>query len=273
MTAKVTWLFEYTTVPQGSGKNRTGGWSESWYSALSFNSEVLVNRAIQWAVQRCFLLPRTTKIIGMRFGGVATTNRAYVVDINQPGTQTSVTDVPSSALRYQAISANTDNTRLVVLRGIPDDWAKGGALFNDPAIGPAVQAFRNRIISDGWLFRGRSLTETQTPIDTIASNGAYVLASPAAFAQGDKVQIIRSQVTATGKRVGGLYTIASVADSTHGVLVNWQQGATTMGTIRPNVYVYCPTVATVAGLQQGVDIMQKKAGRSFFQYRGRRSTR
>lgn len=273
MTVKATWLFDYRTVPTAGGRVQTGGWSESWYTSLLIGGATINQKATDWAVARAGLLPLSTSIIGYRLQEVGSGNKAQVFNLGIGGAQGFATDVPSMSIRYTANSSESQNERFVVLRGMPDPWVAGGALAWNAFLQNALNQFNQRLTVDQWRFRGRNLTFTQYPLLTIGSTGMFVALEDLPFESGDAVQVLRSKQAITNRLRGGIYKIAAMTDARNGTLAQWQWGSCDGGSIRSNGYVY-PIARFNGPMTAGtVQVSSKKAGRSFFQYRGRRSKR
>lgn len=255
-----------------SDKNRAGGWSESWYGDFTLDAARVAFDAVE--KERAKMLPNGIIIVGQRFtvlsdpqsihGKSVSTNNEY------PGAFGFIKDVPQMALLCRVRGDGVPNVKRYTLRGVPDQLVVGGEYIGSSAFDPAFNGFANQLRTQAFRFRALDNSQAIVGLQGILSDGTYSLAASLALNVGDYITILRCR-DQNGHAVTGTFQVATVTSGVGGKLANWKgQVVIGSGAVRKRVFIY-PTLnaATNTILRSIV----KKVGRSFFQYRGRRSTR
>jgi len=271
--SKVSLLFEYSTEPTGGGKQRSGGWSESFYNDVGAGSAELIRRIRLLAAARALAMPRITTIIGARMSDIGTNRSSQLLLLANPGAIADTTDIPQMALTWRQRVVNSQNVRPMTIRGIPDSWVTGGSLTWNADLGRFLNAWMATLFNGVWLSRGRNLNATQIPVDSITTGGLVTTNIDHGLSRGNELQVLRSIVDATGRARGGFAQISTTPPTPSSLqLDQWTWGASHGGTVRlaSNVYNSFPNEVPAWG---GLNVSTRKVGRSFFPYRGRASNR
>lgn len=283
MPVKVVMIFQQTTLPGYSiaslglaGRAHIGGWSESiWYAgsdltALWNQLTVGPSGGVNWGLLqvRADLMTDNATIVGVRLysGGSGKGNfRAIAYRGLYPS---SVAEIPQMAvLGYLGVTGSTRAKRLTI-RGIPDEMAKGGEFT-------PTSDYATRLSNYGAALGGfASFTKDDNAglaILTISAAGVVQLNGvPPTWGVGIGVQI-RSALNASGIRVGGKFACTAVnTPSNQFTIAGWVEGACTGG----NALVPVSSIKGIVGNSLTISrLVQRKVGRPFEQYRGRRSKR
>jgi len=268
--SKCTAIFSYISEQNVGGHIRAGGWSESVYSTTDASAPALRSLFAAWCQKRAGLLPTSIGIIGQRYQNVSANARAISAGVVFNGTATGDQDIPQVALQFTLDSKTSLNQRKLVLRGIPDGRVVGGMYSPTLAYSQAVSRFLVEM-EDRWLFRGRNLNAPQFVINYIEDNGTVHMGEAAGVGLGSEVQILRTALLHGGK-AGAFAKIVSFTNTSNFVIAQWSLGLTTSGMLRVAENDYFGIDATAAGASVP-DIVTRKVGRPFFQYRGRQTSR
>lgn len=270
MATKCTWLFQLQTAFSSGTPARLGGWSESWYSASDFGDTLVANfRAL--GQRRANLLPSSAVIVGMRFQATDgfTSGSSESVAAILPGTSGIDNDAPQVALKVQLNGEGNANKKILILRGIPDDIVKRGEYVPTSGFRTNFNGFLAEL-TRGWAWRGQVLNATSSALLTIAADGTFVCEDVTAIASNQMVKVLRAR-NSGGRQKGGIYKTQNVVGA-GGTLLNWNHGACTGGRMRRNL-IFFPTVPSTFGSPPTPEVIVKKVGRPFNQYRGRKPVR
>jgi len=269
VVTKCTMLFQLLTGRVlGTSLSRIGGWSESWY--ISNSGPASIALAFRDLCRlRAAMLPTDSNIIGQRYQQVDPTVRSSQVSaFNYPGMAATAPDVPQmSVLVKIGATGGNPNIRQWAIRGLPDARVVNGEYVPSGQFTAAFEAFR--VALGGWQFRGVNLLANQAGINFIDASGDVWLTSPLTLTPNQMVKVIKT-TNANDRQVGGLYQVATVANSSNFTLREWDQGLCSGGTVRINEIIYpqCDPANITLGR-----VSVRKVGRPFFSYRGRRSNR
>jgi len=267
-TIKCTMLCQsVSNTGEIGGVSRVGGWSESWYSNAGI--EQTRTSFLTLCQKRAGCFPQGTSVIGQRYQQVVPNVTASQVTSNRfPGGATWDSDVPQMALLVKIPAKGTiANIRQWCMRGIPDTWVKKGELSAVPGQAAALAAFWAEL--DNWRFRGVALDAEQADIDFIDENGVANLLGPVTTAANTLVKI-KSTKDENKRSVSGIFKVGAGPTSQVVPLVNWNAGFCTKGKLQ----LYEIIFPNLDGPSISVGrVIQRKVGRPFNSYRGRRSKR
>lgn len=270
MPFKHTMLFNYTSLnAQNNIPVRGAGWSESVLhltdqSAIGGNWD-------QVMAARADMLPYTIAIVGSRIANVNTQQGTKATRQIFPGTMSNEQDVPFLAVQATGIGSSGNKLRLT-LRGIADTLVATGEL--NPA-SPGYPNWKNSfdfytalLNASNYYQVVRDLSASTVDIATISDLGAVTTDDPlTGVVVGSYVRVLRS--VTEGKRKGGLFRVTARVDDSHFTLEDWIGVATKGGRVRFENHVSC-----VYPFPMNVDgVVERKAGKQFFSYRGRRAIR
>lgn len=265
----VSKLTMYIQVATGDAEDnpaaiRLGGWSESWYDDFAISPEVK-NSFRTLCTKRAALLPDTGVIVAQRYQTIDPPSPAAIELQRFPGAS-GPCDYPSLSLLCRVAGTGVTTTRPMYLRGIPDAFIVKGEYRPSQAYTNKLNAFITELRD--WNFRAQ-VQSTQVPIIGIEADGTVTLeADLVGSAARSKVNVVRTQVIATKRLVGGKFFIATWTNAFTFKLRNWTAGETQGGSIRLVSYTYPAIPAN--GVTTG-RIVTKKVGRPFEVFRGRKS--
>lgn len=250
-----------------SANVRVAGWSESWY----FDGDVLAAEtpAQRLCEARAAILPSNSKIIGQRYqviGGMSRTSSLIF-----PGTTRLGNDVPQMALLCRVVAIGTANKKLFTLRGLPDNYVVAGELAAVDQLVPAVRNYLTNVSILGFRFRGRTLTNPQVNILSVAADGTFQLTADLIYNQGDYLTMMRVK-DVFGRSVKGSFYVLTKTDARNGRFASWPAGVAVgqNGRVRKLEYQY-PQIAGVGS--QYLRVVVRKVGRPFDLYHGRAPAR
>lgn len=181
------------------------GWSEVWHkqdvvgSLKSFNN----GAALTLGLKRVAMLANESKLVAIKTSKLADKGDSWLSYFDQKGPDAQHSDSPHTSLYTVFASSAGNKKKSVFLRGIPDDIALNGGIFQ-PVVEPFrtnAQAWANAITQGNWGW----MTTVNGPPKTI---GGYVqtveervrLTLPAATfaAPGDEPVFIRARVNFKG---------------------------------------------------------------------------
>jgi hypothetical protein len=259
-------------INYSSANERAGGWSESWYLDATIDAARQPFSTLQTA--RATMLPNHIVIVGQRFttlldppnsikGKSISTNNEY------PGGYNIAQDVPQMAMLCRVRGDGVPNTKRYTLRGMPDGTVSGGEFTDDAVWTAGFNQYTAALRRLAFRFRGLDNSQPVIGLQGVLPNGDFILNAPLAFAQGDALTLLRVR-DSNGHAVTGTYYVKTATSNIAGTFANWK-GATVLGSgsVRKRVFIY-PTMGTT--INSFLRVIVKKVGRSFFQYRGRRST-
>lgn len=189
---KVTLLFNAGTVDASGNAARVAGFSESYYSALPFDTQQLKDNWLLLCQRRAALLPANTRICGSRYQTVDPVGGSRQYDNSYVGTSTASNDLPGVALQWTVRSAATPNQRSLILRGIPDGRVVTGEYSPSAAYNAALTAFFNELQTK-WQFRAIDRSILPVKIVSIVA-GLMTTVGNHGLAVGNIVKIMSTKV-------------------------------------------------------------------------------
>jgi len=265
---KLTMLLQISTnvANPAAAVRRTGGWTESVYYDGALTPGLM--RSFNTLCRtRTNLLGIGGSCVGQRFQQVDPVGSAQTAKNAFRSTLGLATDTPGQSLQLNSRGAGVANVRRAHLTGIPDACVVNGEFAGNEDWNANYFVFLTNLA--GWKFRARDLTLPKVIVKTVDTDGVVTFASDLALAVGDKVSLYRLK-NAFGKFVNGTFTVGAATTLRSVTLLSWTAGACTDGKAQKFSPIY-PAI-TAAGTVQGL-ISQKKVGRPFDQFRGRRSKR
>jgi hypothetical protein len=282
MGTKIVMLFNINTegtpiaVPTGIGltagtvsvpsSKRVGSFSETvWSDSLD---QVQISNYMRTSLgpKRARLLPRSAELFACRLY-TAGAGKGTLVSMNLVG-GTFVTDIPQMALLCQSNNPAAPVQRRFFVHAIPDTYVVGGE-FSPSASYASLLADYFVGLQSVW-FQGITRSTTAT-IFNVQADGTVMFTGPVTYTQGTIIQVSRT-VTASGRKVGGPYAVASVGPGANQVkLTGWQWGVTNGGT----TFIKGQQLYSIGG-GAGVSIRHigtRRIGRPFEKFIGRRSKR
>jgi len=258
MVTKVSWLFNQTT-----GKGRTGGFSETWYTADS--PDTAFSKARDIAKKRLAFLPGNAVCVGIRVQELG--KRGYARPVGDPGAFGAQTqDIPQMATQCVVRAAVGTGYKRFQLRGVPDVIVVEGDYQPTIAYTSLCTQWAANLFAAGFCWRGQSQAEVKIQLLSIAGNGDFVLKAPLAFVVNDDLQILGGKNLA-GIPISGTYTVEIATDATHGRFLQWNLGAVGQsGQVRKVNVDLVPPNANTFTIEK---ISTRKVGRPFGGYHGR----
>lgn len=271
---RLTNIFQLTTAPQvpTAAVAHTGGWSESFWTALGPNAYNPL-----WGTQqtkRALLLPAQAAIVGYRSAlynltgnkilPLGTATGAQL----KPGVSGILCDLPQVSLECSAGGAGVPNTSRLVLRGMPDTLMVGGEFAPPTFYLSYLTQFFNSLIGNNFGFIGRDLTQPSFRVLSLAAGVLKADANLPAYSIGDYIRWHRV-IDASGEPVIGTAIVTAVPA---GASVTISDLTTVIskpsGTFRKDALQYFNYSEIVYSRA-----VVKKIGRPLQGYRGRRSKR
>lgn len=279
MATKIVILFGQTTTKPSSqpsvnfaGKQRSGGWSESFYGPDSIESVLTILQGppppgqFSLLQARANLLGNSASIVGVRLykGGAG---KGQLLNVGYNGNN-GPSDQPGLSVLMSATSNTTGQSRRWLTAGWADNDCEGGEWTPDADTVGRVTDYFAAIANAGWLAQ----TNTgQVDIFSISVGGNVTTLAPHGFAVGQVVTIKQTTITIDGKRVGGKYVVSAIGPlGTNFTIANWLAGASTGGTVSIVGTAFQAFSGTTKSV---VRTTFRKIGRPFDEYRGRRSKR
>lgn len=276
MSVKVTFLFEMSTAPQGGGRARVAGWTESWIDQTNvLNGTAIVTAALAYARARCLLLPPTSECIGVRLTDLDT-KATRTAQFSVLGANRQTTDLPQMSLLLRINARGNPNHFSFYLRNVPDSLIVGGEYSPVAAgasgfTGALVQWWN--LLATQYRFRGKDATLPKFEIMTINASGVVELnEASSGIVVGGKVQIRRTQFDDTCCGGGGVYKVKAVTDVENFQLAGWDGGNSHGGTVSLKSGIFAYQIAFPPSQNElVVRAVERKVGRPFDLFRGRRS--
>lgn len=279
-TFKVTMLLQLATNTSGEAVpniRRLAGWSESWYATEASISSLLPfvvgpapGQPPALCPARAALLPAAAVIVGQRIQQIEPVGASQTFSRAFPGTAALAQDVPSMGLLCTVIPAGDSRARRFTIRGIPDARVVQGEYVPSSAFQMALAQYFYSLTQFNVGGRDRALESWE--IDTISGPGVvnYYGQGTFPFAPGDTC-FIRGTTDALLRKRSGRFTVRSaVGGSNQLTLATWPYGACTGGRVQLAGSSY-PNIG-IGNFAIG-RIVQRKVGRPFVAFRGRRSKR
>jgi hypothetical protein len=277
MPTKVVILFQQTSVESaGSGSinyqpiARTGGWSESMYGPDTVSSVLNILFGPRAGIPpllaaRATCLSAQGRIVGVRLysGGAG---KGQLVAASFAGPTTRPADVPSMALLCSATQPTSGLSRRWTIRGVPDGEVTTGEFAPSMSYAVQIATYFDSLQGMGWM---AAVESGRVDIFTVDTNGNVITTGVHGFAVGNLVTFKNVLKTTTGKRVGGVFEVETIGPlGTNFKVRNWTFGAATSG----NASLVTQQFQSFTGsIRSGVRVTNRKVGRPFAGYRGRRS--
>lgn len=269
MAYKLTMIFQAATQPQsGATPQRVAGWSESVYAPNLTNTLRQQFRDLMTA--RAALLPNTAAIVGQRYQVVLPVGGSNSGAERFPGTWPAslsgepAQDIPSAALYCRTLTTGA-NSRMTILRCIPDEWVKGGELAATTSITQRINAYFAEL--KGWSMLGRNLAAPRLPIFSISDTGLLSFSEVQTVTVNALLRISRAKDENDILR-SATVKVTSQPTTSSAQLQGWPYGATTGGiAVDYTTQLYTMTDSAISR------IITKKVGRPLFVFRGRKSRR
>jgi hypothetical protein len=264
---KYSFVFEYLSGDTfEDGQFHKAGWTESFY--WDDIQPVSVAAAVTMAGIRAQLLPRFSRIVGLRIGQVDPPGPSSTRALNLPGSNdnNNVADIPQMALLVDLAGSGVVNKSRYRIAAIPDNQVRAGEYH------PTAQ-FRLRMLNyleflNDWKFSGIDLTKPLIVLKDITVDGVYTTESDLTVGIGNTVRI-RGAETPFGGIVNGDFVVDAVATLRTGTLRNWTHGPTVHGKIRHKVQIFPQILAPITINR----VVARKVGRPFQAYVGRQRRR
>jgi len=278
MGVKCTMLFQLATGTQEPNPSlrRIGGWSESFYfggndiqaADLYFNGGPGGPPA-SWCELRAGLLPTGAQIVGQRYQIVDPVGRSQSLNKIWNGGSGMNCDVPQMALLTRLISATTPNTRMYIIRGIPDQMVVDGEYR------PSI-AFRNAV--NRLLVACAQLSMKVKPVDgarasiaTVDNSGLVTFQAVRPSVAVNGILNVRNVQMANGTMTNGTFFVEALGPAALQLkLFRWPESNGAQGEAFVTTSNYPQFSAT--GFTVG-RVIVRKVGRPFVAFRGRASVR
>jgi hypothetical protein len=276
MTIKCTMFFVQNTAVSSPNApiHRQGGWTESWYypgvsvpaARAAFGDASSVPNLCS---ARAAMLPLGASIVAQRYQVVApTVSPAQLTSFNYTSPGGVEGDYPQGALLCRVPALGASNVRRAILRGLPDSVVTEGEYTPSFGFGISLAGFFGAL--QPFAFRGRDLSQPVLKIINVTAAGVVTTETNITLTVGQMVRVLKTQ-TSAGSLKGGRFQVSAVGPGSNVfTLLNWALGATTGGSVRPDLVVY-PMIDS--GNISVSRVVTRRVGRPFVTFRGRRSTR
>lgn len=141
------------------------GWSETYYSDVTFNVDAASNKAKALAAVRMPLAIDNCRVVGYRVSDPEVVHQSWLgvdtVNIVGQNTTDSKRDVTNTAVICRAASDDGTFRRTVTLRGILDDWVEFDAQGNHtfvPELRRALDRFKDFVLAAPGSGQGAALS-------------------------------------------------------------------------------------------------------------------
>jgi len=278
MSIKCTLLFQLATgtAAPNPSLRRIGGWSESFYfpgGSIAAANDAVNGRPgvanISLCEYRAGLLPTSAQIIGQRFQEVNPVGRSQSFSKVWGGGSGFACDIPQMALLTRIPAAASNNVRMYIIRGIPDQLVVDGEFAPTQAYRNAI----NRLFVKLSEFQMRVVVRGAVPntVATIDNNGLVTFTNTRPTVNpGDRITFYNI-LNAVGDPMTATYVVEKLGDGALQLSIRGWIGSNYHGGTAVGTSVTYPAL-TNNGATIG-RIIVKKVGRPFVGYRGRASTR
>lgn len=237
MPTKCVILMQATTAPTGASApslghapvERTTGWSEYWWSnnaPAGALVELLGPRAQgrrPLLSARAGILSSNASIIGVRL--YEEDGRGSLLNVRFKGSA-GTTDIPKVGILCKAAST-TGQVRSWIVRGIPDDWVKGGEFAPDQSVVSRFLAYFEGVRGFGFGHTARANEVDLFSIDPVAgtTDGSAVVTTKTGhfFIVGDKVRISRAYEPVCERFRGGNFRVTALIDADSFAIKKWPE--------------------------------------------------
>lgn len=280
VATKIVILFQQTTIKPISqpsinyvGKQRTGGWSESLYGPDSIADVIKLLTGpppsgvlFPLLQARANILGSSASIIGARLykGGAG---KGQLLKVGFNGTN-GVSDQPGTAVEISATSNTTGQSRRWITAGWADLDVKGGEWSPEGDTPTRVAQYFAALGNGGWLAQTNT---NQVSLFSISSGGAVTTLSPHSFTVGSIVTIKNTTLDNANQRIGGRFVVSAIGPlGTNFTITGWNNSASSGGTAS----IVGNAFQAFSGCTLSVSkSTQRKIGRPFDSYRGKKSKR
>jgi len=214
---------------------------------------------------RRLVLPDETSIVGYRIG--ATNGRSYVVrrDLDGSG-QNGKSNLPIDCALCEVGASGIPTVKKFFIHDLPDGWIAGTQIVpgNLRQLRDLVRLYTQR----GFQVRFQRQNAITAAVLSIDAAGTLVLLAPMVLAVNNLVQFLSCR-DINDRAIRGTFAIASRVDDTHYTLAQWT-GQTVSRRGRCRLVSFDYAAALYLGDDRAVvGAASRKAGRPFFQQRGR----
>jgi hypothetical protein len=259
MAVKATWLFNGFSSVSG----RAWGFSETWYSGLT--GAALIAAMDLVSAQRRLILASDASIVGYRIG--VDNGRSYVVRRDLQGRPVNTTsNLPVDCALCEVGVVGAPTIKRFFFHDLPDDWVQSTNIVDRNRV--FITNVVDALTQLGFQVRLQNPLAIQAPILSIDAAGNVVTTAPIGLAANNLVAFLTCRDT-NGRTVRGQYIVDTVTDATHFKVAQWSgQVVSRKGRVRLVSYLFLP--ALNLGVNRTiVGAASRKAGRPFFQSRGR----
>lgn len=274
MATKFTMLFGLTTKNAAGANARSGGWSESFYTALTVGSAALAAAMTRLQNTRAALLPDSASIVGQRQANVNPTSGSISTDVSFPGRVGINCGLPSMALQFTMRSTTGFNERNIELRGTPDPWIQTGEYKSTAESSGGLRNFFNELTTSGWQGKFVDRTQARTALVSLSELGVALCEDVHGLDVNDVVDL-QSIIDDAGGKSSILATVKTiVSDVSVGLELPYKFRGFVYkgGHIRRHVERFDTLVIDPAEIASPTAV-SRKAGRPFKQFRGRRTAK
>jgi hypothetical protein len=281
MPTRITMLFEVTTSPQNrsTAVARTGGWSESFWSAS--DPSALVNFRTFLGGARTILLPLAASLVGFRVSSYTIAGNRLVPGTSQtakifgPGSPSFTVDAPQISLELNGQGVGVLNTNKFRIGCIPDEVVQQGEFAPTPFFAAALTNYQQVLLGVTPAgnfaplgFIGRDLTQPSVRIVGIAANVVTTFGPVPGIVNGSTFIRFHRAYDVDGLPIKGTYLVTAGAGTNALTLTGFTGQTMTKpsGLVRLDALAFQAFQFTTVGAT-----VVKKVGRPFVGYRGRRS--
>lgn len=243
------------------------GYSESYWRDSGLDAAFAFTRDF-FAPRRAALLAPSSAIVQVRLydGG---TGSGVIKPLVRPGTAQD-TDLAQVAVLVQSTQSAVPTQRRWWVHNIPDSQVTGGEFQPTPTYAALFALYLQAMSSCQYL------SQVPTNVMNIASVTAGGLVNYTAnhpYNVGQWLLVRRTTASATGRRVGGSFQVASIGPgSTQLTLAGWDKGETAGG----RTWIPVGTLSAIGSISAMPQVRRggtRRVGRPSGQYRGRQSAR
>jgi len=278
MGVKCTMLFQLATGTEQPNPSlrRIGGWSESFYfpgndiqvADLYFNGGPGGPPA-SWCELRAGLLPSSAQIVGQRYQIVDPVGRSQSLNKIWNGGSGLSCDVPQMALLTRLISATTPNTRMYIIRGIPDQMVIDGEYRPSIAYRNAVN--RLLVACSQLAMKVKPIESPRCSIATVDNTGLITFNTQRPTSTPFARIELRNVLSSNGTTINGNFATENLPSNPLQLKLLVWDGSNAHGgqafIVSSNYPQFSSTGFTIGR------VIVRKVGRPFVAFRGRASVR
>lgn len=270
---KFTMLINAGTADAASNVIRNGGFSESWYSDLTFGGSALDRNWRALVDYRAALLPSNARVIGERLQQVDPVGPSRTYEVVRPGVNANQNDLPQMCLHWNMRSGGGANRRLVTLRGVPDARVVNGEYRSDPTYDAALQRYFGELEAN-WLMKGRVRTNEKLRVVGVTAPGVCTTVGDHGLEAGDAVIFLRTR-NVNGVLTKGVFYVEQALTANTFSIAAWPvigNGVITKGFLRQHEEEYFSVEIEDAEVLHP-DAATRKVGSPFNRFRGKASAK